>query len=170
LKKPNAILRNPETEKWLYPNGFYTVVRRFSSKEEKRRVVASVVEPDMFPNQEKIGIENHLNVFHERKSGLTESLARGLAVYLNSTAVDDHFRRFSGHTQVNATDLKLLKYPSRDTLITLGAWSVKHLEELTQAMIDEKLEEILNDGRATEPNQGSPVNPCCSRPAPRTTE
>lgn len=32
LKKPNAIRRNAETEKWLYPNGFYCVVRRFSAK------------------------------------------------------------------------------------------------------------------------------------------
>ncbi len=29
LKKPNAILCNQDTEKWLYPNGFYCVVRRF---------------------------------------------------------------------------------------------------------------------------------------------
>jgi adenine-specific DNA-methyltransferase len=40
-RKPNAIRRTADTEKWLYPNGFYCVVRRFSSKEEKRRVVAS---------------------------------------------------------------------------------------------------------------------------------
>jgi adenine-specific DNA-methyltransferase len=33
IKKPNAIQRNAQTEKWLYPNGFYCVVRRFSSKE-----------------------------------------------------------------------------------------------------------------------------------------
>ena len=45
MKKPNAIERNADTEKWLYPNGFYCVVRRFSSKEEKRRIVASVVDP-----------------------------------------------------------------------------------------------------------------------------
>ncbi len=38
-KKPNAILRNIETEKWLFPTGHYCVVRRFSSKEEKRRVM-----------------------------------------------------------------------------------------------------------------------------------
>lgn len=120
MKKPNAIHRNLETEKWLFPNGFYCVVRRFSSKEEKRRIIASVVEPDAFSDTEMLGFENHLNVFHEGKHGLPESLVRGLAVFLNTTGVDENFRRFNGHTQVNATDLKRMKYPSRDALIALG--------------------------------------------------
>lgn len=34
--------------------------------------------------------------------------------------VDEYFRTFSGHTQVNATDLKNLKYPSLQTLQRLG--------------------------------------------------
>ncbi len=138
LKKPNAILRNAETEKWLYPNGFYCVVRRFSSKEEKRRVVASVVDPAAFGDHTVLGFENHMNLFHENKRGLPELLARGLAVFLNTTAVDESFRRFNGHTQVNATDLKLMKYPSREALTELGKWAKQH-SELTQEMIDEQL-------------------------------
>ena len=138
LKKPNAILRNDMTEKWLYPNGFYCVVRRFSSKEEKRRVVASVVDPAAFGDHSVLGFENHMNLFHEDKHGLPEALARGLAVFLNTTAVDEHFRRFNGHTQVNATDLKLMKYPSRDTLTELGKWAMQQ-GTLTQEQIDAKL-------------------------------
>lgn len=138
MKKPNAIECNADTQKWLYPNGFYCVVRRFSAKEEKRRVMASVVEPDTFGVTAMLGFENHLNVFHENKHGLPEPLARGLAVFLNTTAVDEYFRRFNGHTQVNATDLKLLKFPSRDTLIQLGAWSMRQ-GTLTQDQIDAKL-------------------------------
>lgn len=138
LKKPNAIMRNAETEKWLYPNGFYCVVRRFSSKEEKRRVVASVVDPAAFGDHTVLGFENHMNLFHENKRGLPELLARGLAVFLNTTAVDESFRRFNGHTQVNATDLKLMKYPSREALTQLGQWAKKH-SEITQEMIDEQL-------------------------------
>lgn len=136
-KKPNVIKRNAGTEKWLYPNGFYCVVRRFSSKEEKRRIVASVVEPQTFGDMPLLGFENHLNLFHENKHGLPERLARGLAVFLNTTAVDENFRRFNGHTQVNATDLRQMKYPSRDTLIKLGEWAIQQ-GELTQAMIDTK--------------------------------
>ncbi|MBZ2172876.1 Eco57I restriction-modification methylase domain-containing protein [Nitratidesulfovibrio sp. SRB-5] len=142
-KKPNAILRNGETEKWLYPNGFYCVVRRFSSKEERRRIMASVVRPDAFPGAEVLGLENHLNVYHEDKRGLPPELAHGLAVYLNSTAVDENFRRSSGHTQVNATDLKRMQYPSRAALSALGTWAMGR-GELTQEMIDTQLEALTH--------------------------
>jgi adenine-specific DNA-methyltransferase len=137
MKKPNAIQRNKETEKWLYPSGFYCVVRRFSSKEEQRRIVASVVDPVAFNGAPVLGFENHLNVFHDNRFGLPQALAHGLAVFLNTTAVDENFRRFNGHTQVNATDLKTIKYPSRETLIELGEWAMKS-GTLTQTMIDEK--------------------------------
>lgn len=142
IKKPNAIKRNAETEKWLYPNGFYCVVRRFSSKEEKRRIVACVVQPDTFGDAEMLGLENHLNMYHENKHGLPEALARGLAMYLNTTGVDENFRRSSGHTQVNATDLKMMKYPSRKALIGLGEW-VMRCGELTQDMIDAQLDNLI---------------------------
>lgn len=137
LKKPNAIQRNAATEKWLYPSGFYCVVRRFSSKEEKRRVIASVIAPSIFGDHTALAFENHLNLFHENKRGLPEPLARGLAVFLNTSAVDESFRRFNGHTQVNATDLKQMKYPSRTALIELGKWAGAQ-GEITQAMIDEQ--------------------------------
>ena len=47
-------------------------------------------------------------------------LARGLVAYLNSTFVDTYFRQFNGHTQVNATDLRNLRYPSVRQLERLG--------------------------------------------------
>ena len=142
MKKANAIQRNAETEKWLYPNGFYCVVRRFSSKEERRRVVASVVQPEVLGGVDMVGFENHLNVFHEDKHGLPENLARGLVVYLNTTAVDEYFRRFNGHTQVNATDLILMKYPSREALIDLGEWAMGYEGDPPQAMIDKQLDKL----------------------------
>lgn len=141
LKKPNALALNPETEKWLYPTGFYTVVKRFSSKEEKRRIVANVVIPHMFDSP-RLGFENHLNVFHQAKQGLPEALAYGLTTFLNSSVVDDYFRRFNGHTQVNATDLRMMKYPCRDALISLGHWA-KEQKTTMPAAIDEKVAAIL---------------------------
>jgi len=143
-KKPNAIVNNAETNKWLYPNGSYTVVRRFSSKEERRRVVAHVVDPGAFKTT-VIGFENHLNVFHSGKKGIDQNIAHGLSVFLNSTAVDDYFRRFSGHTQVNATDLRLLRYPEIKELEQLGQWSQAR-GHLTQVLIDAKVEAV-NGGR-----------------------
>lgn len=142
IKRGNAIMRNEETEKWLFPNGFYTVVRRFSSKEERRRIVASVVRPDTFPDSTMLGFENHLNVFHHNKNGLPEAIAYGLAAFLNTTAVDDNFRRFNGHTQVNATDLRSIKYPDRKALADIGRWA-KANDPLRQGMMDEQLRRFV---------------------------
>jgi len=52
--------------------------------------------------------------------------------------VDDYFRRFSGHTQVNATDLRLLRYPGRRDLEELGRWAQVQ-GDLTQELIDCRL-------------------------------
>jgi len=140
FKKPNAIRHNRQTEKWLYPGGFYAVVRRFSSKEERRRIVASVVDPTRLPPG-MIGFENHLNVFHGGRRPLPEDLARGLTLYLNTTPVDRYFRRFNGHTQVNATDLRTMRYPSRDALSALGGWAKRQLS-LSQSDIDARVAAI----------------------------
>lgn len=118
-KKPNALFRSAEVDKWLMREGVYVIVRRFSAKEERRRVVAYIVTPED-TKSELVGFENHWNVFHIRKGGLPIDVAKGLAAFLNTTALDNYFRIFSGHTQVNATDLRNMKYPSLERLQELG--------------------------------------------------
>lgn len=118
-RKPNAIVRNHETERWLMPNGCYVILRRLTSKEEKRRIVAYMLSADALPG-DAVGFENHLNVIHRDRRGLSETIARGLLSYLNSQPVDQYFRTFSGHTQVNATDLRRLRYPSLADLEDMG--------------------------------------------------
>lgn len=143
-KKPNAIMADGESRKWLMPMGTYAVTRRFSSKEEARRVVATVVSEETFPDEELVGFENHLNVFHKGKAGLPPALAHGLVVYLNSTAVDDHLRRFSGHTQVNATDLRSLPYPSEAALLALGEWAIQR-GTVSQSDIDAQIDALTSE-------------------------
>ena len=140
FKKPNAIRHTHDTAKWLFPSGFYAVVRRFSSKEEKRRIVANVVDPAELQSS-MIGFENHLNVIHADRRPLLEDIARGIAIYLNATPVDQYFRRFNGHTQVNATDLRTMRYPSLDALKALGAWA-KSQSQPTQEAIDARVSSI----------------------------
>jgi tRNA1(Val) A37 N6-methylase TrmN6 len=137
-KKPNALTLCDEVQKWLMPRGFYTLTKRFSAKEERRRLVAFVVDPAVLPH-DAYGFENHLNVFHSGKRGIPEDLAHGLAIFLNSTAADLHFRNFSGHTQVNATDLRTMRYPDRQSLKRLGEWAMKHAGA-RQEEIDEQVE------------------------------
>ncbi|HEY4249232.1 MAG TPA: Eco57I restriction-modification methylase domain-containing protein [Lacunisphaera sp.] len=120
-KKPNAIHVPATRTDLLIPAGVYVVVRRFSSKEEKKRIVASLLDPTRLPpGVEWIGIENHLNYFHEAGHGLPLTMAKGLVAYLNWSVVDAYFRHFNGHTQVNATDLRSLPFPSTETLVAVG--------------------------------------------------
>jgi adenine-specific DNA-methyltransferase len=118
-QKPNALDWTSHREDLVVPAGHYVVVRRLSAKEEPRRVVAAVYDPGRVPG-EWVAFENHLNYYHLRGSGLPPALAKGLAAFLNSTLIDCFFRQFSGHTQVNAADLRSLKYPSWQRLVALG--------------------------------------------------
>lgn len=137
-KKPNALIRGPEVDKWLMKAGHYVLIKRFSSKEEKRRVVAYLVGPEMLP-AEYYGFENHWNVLHASKSGLDPDLANGLICFLNSTILDDHFRVYSGHTQVNATDLKSMKFPNANRLKKLGR---SYRPGMTQEAIDSLVDAV----------------------------
>ncbi len=119
-KKPNAILNNPESEDLLVPSEVYVLVKRFSSKEERKRIVAAIYDGSRF-SADLVGFENHLNYFHQNGRGLPLALAKGLTAFLNSNLVDSYFRQFNGHTQVNATDLRSLKYPSRSELEVFGS-------------------------------------------------
>lgn len=118
-KKPNAIVLTDATFELLVPSEHYVLVKRFSAKEERRRIVAAVYDADRIPT-EQVGFENHLNYYHRAGRGLPLPLARGLAVFLNSTLVDAYFRQFNGHTQVNAGDLRSLPYPTEAELHSLG--------------------------------------------------
>ena len=140
-KKPNAVAITPETRDALVPMGVYALTKRFTAKEEPRRVVAALYDPTLV-REPLVGFENHLNYYHRRGGGLTMDLARGLVAYLNSTFVDSYFRQFNGHTQVNATDLRNLKYPTKAQLEAFGSRIRYGFPQ--QAELDELVEGILN--------------------------
>lgn len=149
--KPNAILASPDSEDLLVPAGVYVLVKRFSAKEERRRVVAAVYDSDGIASG-RVGFENHLNYYHQGGKGMSLLRARGLAAFLNSTLVDEYFRHFSGHTQVNATDLRSLRYPSAEQLERLGArvgaeWPA---QEALDRLIDEELP-MMSDESSIDP-------------------
>jgi adenine-specific DNA-methyltransferase len=139
-KKPNAIVRCDGSADLLVPSGIYVLVKRFSAKEEPRRIVAAVFDPADVPC-EVVGFENHLNYYHARVHPLDAALAWGLALFLNSTPVDAFFRQFNGHTQVNATDLRALRYPRAEVLRHLGAGGPDSLP--AQDEIDRRIEPLL---------------------------
>jgi adenine-specific DNA-methyltransferase len=140
-KKPNAILFSDESAALMVPAGVYVLVRRFSAKEERRRLVAAIFDPEYVPCK-FVGFENHVNYFHDRGAPLDPTLARGLSMFLNCTPLDTYFRQFNGHTQVNATDLRSLRYPTRDTLTEMGrrAGDVLPPQSVIDALVAEVLE------------------------------
>jgi adenine-specific DNA-methyltransferase len=155
-KKPNALVISDETANLLVPAGFYVLVKRFSAKEERRRVVATLYDPHQVQATD-VGFENHLNYYHCNGNGLPVNLAKGLLVFLNSTLVDSYFRQFNGHTQVNATDLRSFNYPSRQQLETLGT-KIKDTF-LSQDEIDryvaEELQTMSNASNTPDPVQAT---------------
>ncbi len=151
VRKPNAIAVSNQSRDLLLPNETYVLMRRFSSKEEKRRVVAVLYEPHNF-SVTHIGFENHLNYFHHNLHGLDPLLAKGLMAFLNSTFVDMYIRLFNGHTQVNATDLRNMRYPTQEQLEEIGTRLLNKV--LSQSVIDDLIEEILfsmNDDQKMNP-------------------
>lgn len=141
IRKPQWFMPNTEKDlKLLVPEGWYCVVKRFSAKEERRRVVAAVWSPEEAPGQ--VAFENHVNVFHVQGGGLDRDTAFGLSAWLNSSLVDKFFRIFSGHTQVNATDLRTLRFPDLASLRQLGVLVPKPLPG--QASIDSLVENVLD--------------------------
>ena len=144
-RKANALLLNGATRRLVLPAGNYVLVKRFSSKEQHRRVVASVLSANDLPG-ESVGIENHVNVYHREGGSLPIDLAWGIATYLNSTIVDRFFRQFNGHTQVNATDLRSLRYPTIDQLTTLGEHTVgmNYVQTEIDASVARHVQELAN--------------------------
>lgn len=131
---------NKSTLQQLIQPGSYVLVKRFSSKEEARRVVAYPITV-----KEPVAFENHTSFIHQgtpRKVVPLESeiLSRGISIWLNSTYIDNWFRDMSGSTQVNAKDIKAMPCPSRVELIELGnMWSV----DLSQEQIDNAVRNLL---------------------------
>ncbi len=133
-------ITEPKDRRWLLPPGTYVLVKRFSAKEERRRLVAGIWSPCLHGTS-PVAVDNKLNYFHADGESLDAALAMGLAIWLNSDSVDRYFRTFSGHTQVNATDLRGMRYPSVESLRAMG----KKYSELPSAeTIDHVVEKFMN--------------------------
>jgi len=135
--KPQYIEESPESLRLLIPNRNYVLLRRFSAKEEARRLVASPFISRLYP-YELIGLENHLNYIYRPKGFLTEEEAFGLAVLYNSSFYDKYFRGLNGSTQVGATEINSLSFPSLETIIEIGK------KALSTANSPEEIDSLAN--------------------------
>ncbi len=126
-EKPQWIKVAPGSMKLLAPDATYVLLRRFSAKEEKRRLVAAPLIRGTL-NEDLVGLENHLNYIWGVSRVLDENLAYGLSALLNSAFLDRYFRISNGNTQVNATELRAMPLPDERDIRSIGAEVQMRLE------------------------------------------
>jgi adenine-specific DNA-methyltransferase len=103
----------------LIPNRNYVLLRRFSAKDDRSRLIAA----PHFANPaepEYIGVENKLNYIYRPKGDLPRDEVIGIAALLNSKLFDTYFRTFNGNVNVSATELREMPLPPLDTIREIG--------------------------------------------------
>ncbi len=135
--KPEYIKRQG-AEALLLPNRNYVLMRRFTAKEEARRLAAA---PYLARSMSvpRVGLENHLNYIYRRTGSLSDEEAWGLSALYNSRLLDTYFRCLNGNTQVNATELRAMPLPAHDTIVVLG----ERVRQLADPM--ENLDRLIAD-------------------------
>ena len=120
-----------DAAKLLVPNRNYVVIRRFSAKEEQRRLTAAPLLAHCLESPD-IGLENHLNYIHRPGGSLSEDECWGLAALYNSSLLDTYFRCVSGNTQASATELRHMPLPHANVIHDLGG----RAKQLTAPMVE----------------------------------
>ena len=119
VHKPQYFRVEPSTQKLLVPSEDYVVIRRFSAKEEARRLVAAPLFGREL-SESGLALENHLNYIYRLRGSLTRAEATGLSAVLGSALLDRYFRVSNGNTQVNATELRALPLPGLREITAIG--------------------------------------------------
>jgi adenine-specific DNA-methyltransferase len=103
----------------LIPNKNYILLRRFSSKDDKNRLIAA----PYFCNYLKsdyIGVENMVNYIYRPGGNLERNEVIGLCALLNSNLFNTYFSIFNGNVNVSATELREMKFPALDIIKLIG--------------------------------------------------
>ena len=103
----------------LVPNKNYILLRRFSTKDDKSRLIAAPYFSN-FIKSEYIGIENKVNYIYRPKGHLDRNEVIGLCALLNSVLFNSYFRIFNGNVNVSATELREIPLPALETIKWIG--------------------------------------------------
>lgn len=139
--KARFIEMSKSSQKVLLKNKNYIFLRRFSSKDDKSRLVCC---PYFSRNidVEMIGVENHINYIYRPNGDLSEAEVWGLSALFSSKLFDTYFRSFNGNTQVGASELKQIKMPPLRDVEIIGN-KVNSLPHCNQQEIDNVIKEVL---------------------------
>jgi adenine-specific DNA-methyltransferase len=103
----------------LIPNKNYVLLRRFSSKDDKNRLVAAPYFCN-FIASDYIGVENKVNYIYRPDGHLRRNEVVGLCALLNSNLFDAYFRIFNGNVNVSATELREMPLPPLEIIQEIG--------------------------------------------------
>lgn len=129
------------SKKLLVKNQNMILMRRFSPKEDLRRLTVSPFFMDDYEG-ELIGLENHLNYIYRPNKNFSVAEVVGLSAFLSSKVFDMYFRIFNGNTQVSATELRSAPLPSSEQLIEIGSL-LQESRLFTHQSIDSVVDEII---------------------------
>ena len=101
---------------YLQDNGNYVFVKRFTAKEERRRLQCGILLATDYPQYEHIGTQNKINFI---KCSSAEE-AYGIYTLLNSTIYDIYYRILNGSTQVNSTEINAMPVPDHAAIVSMG--------------------------------------------------
>ena len=120
LKGKGQFIRIENSSKsLLIPNNNYVLLRRFSTKDDKSRLIAAPYFLD-FTKSEFIGVENKVNYIYRKNGHLEQNEVAGLCAVLNSELFDIYFQIFNGNVNVSATELREMRFPPLNTIKEIG--------------------------------------------------
>lgn len=168
-RKQQYVISNSESDYILLPNRNYVLLRRFSAKEEHRRLTAAPYLSIDF-QYERVGFENHLNYIYRRCGELSKEEAYGIAALLNCKLLDIYFRSFNGNTQVSATELRSIPLPPIKTIVYIGKEAAKRKMENSE--LDVWITDMLMKSQEdiSDKDRGSTGHSKGTRPTVRATK
>jgi len=120
LKEKGQFIRMESGSKsLLIPNKDYIFLRRFSTKDDKSRLIATPYYRN-YATSEYIGVENKLNYLYRKGGHLERNEVVGLCSLLNSDLFNTYFQIFNGNVNVSATELREMKLPPLSSLLEIG--------------------------------------------------
>jgi adenine-specific DNA-methyltransferase len=130
-----------KTKSVLLPNKNYIFLRRFSSKDDKSRLIASPYF-SKFSKSKYIGVENKLNYIYKVNGELEINEANGISALLNSKIYDTYFRTFNGNVNVSATEIRLMTFPDIETIRKIGIY-INSQNDFSEELINEYINNLF---------------------------
>lgn len=105
----------------IQKNQNYVFCKRFTSKEERRRLQCGIYSPKEFEQYSFIATQNKIN-YVDRVDGEEMDIDTTYGVYalLNSTLFDMYYRILNGSTQVNSTEINSIPVPPMNIIDRIG--------------------------------------------------